>query len=340
MTYTRVTTASDVATRDSYDPSLSADGRHVAFRSDSDFLGQNILDDQYEIWFFDLETKALTRVTTASDGATRDSSDANLNADGSVLAFHSDSDFFGQNILDNQNEVWLYDVVGMTYTRVTTASSSTKDSMDPFLSADGSIVAFESTSDLLGLGNVTAQEIWLYDTTTMTYTRVTTATPGNRDCYNPSLNAAGTVVAFATDADYFGQNIPQYQFEVWLYDTAAMTLTRATYASDSNRASDRTTLSADGSLVAFQSDSDFLGDDIPDGQFEVWLYNAVTMTYTRVTVGSDQDRDSFRPSLSADGSVLAFHSDSDLLGEGIPNSRDEIWLARLGHRVYLPLVLK
>jgi Tol biopolymer transport system component len=146
--------------------------------------------------------------------------------------------------------------------------------------------------------------------------RHTTATPGNRDCYNPSLNATGTVVAFATDADYFGQNIPQYQFEVWLYDTVAMTLTRVTYASDSDRASDRTTVSADGSLVAFQSDSDFLGDGIPNNQFEVWLYNTATMTYTRVTIGSDTDRDTIRPSLS------------------------EIWIARLGHRVYLPLVLK
>jgi Tol biopolymer transport system component len=115
--------------------------------------------------------------------------------------------------------------------------------------------------------------------------RHNTATPGNRDCYNPSLNATGTVVAFATDADYFGQNIPQYQFEVWLYDTVAMTLTRVTYASDSDRASDRTTV-------------------------------------------------------STDGLTLAFHSVSDLLGENILDSRDEIWIARLGHRVYLPLVLK
>jgi hypothetical protein len=64
------------------------------------------------------------------------------------------------------------------------------------------------------------------------------------------------------------------------------------------------------------------------------------MTYTRVTIGSDTDRDTIRPSLSADGLTLAFHSDSDLLGENILDSRDEIWIARLGHRVYLPLVLK
>jgi hypothetical protein len=40
---------------------------------------------------------------------------------------------------------------------------------------------------------------------------------------------------------------------------------------------------------------------------------------TRVTA-SDNDRASFEPSLSAGGTVVAFTSDSDFLGQGIPDN--------------------
>ncbi|MDY7080114.1 MAG: hypothetical protein SXV54_24805 [Chloroflexota bacterium] len=38
---------------------------------------------------------------------------------------------------------------------------------------------------------------------------------------------------------------------------------------------------------------------------------------TRITVASDSDRDSYSPCLNADGTLVAFPSDSDLLGQGI-----------------------
>ncbi len=63
---TRVTTASD-ANRYSYDPSLSGDGKVVAFTSDSDLLNEGIADEQYEIWLYDTATMTYTRVTSASD---------------------------------------------------------------------------------------------------------------------------------------------------------------------------------------------------------------------------------------------------------------------------------
>ena len=50
MTVTRVTTAAGTGLRDSYNPSLNRDGSKIAFASDSDFLGQVIADNQYEIW--------------------------------------------------------------------------------------------------------------------------------------------------------------------------------------------------------------------------------------------------------------------------------------------------
>jgi Tol biopolymer transport system component len=341
---TRVTTASG-SNRDSRGPSVSADGTIVAFYSDSDFLGQGIQDEQYEIWLYDTTTMTLTSVTWTSDSI-RGSYDPSLSADGTIVAFPSDSDFLGQGILDEQYEIWLYDTTTMTFTRVTTASDSNRDSYGPSVSADGTKVAFFSDSDFLGQGIQDEQyEVWLYDTTMMTFTRITTATgSGERGSRVPSLSADGTIVAFYSDSDFLGQGIQDEQYEVWLYDTTTMTLTRVTMASDSNRDSYVPSLSADGTIVALFSDSDFQGQGILDEQYEVWLYDTTTMTFTRVTTATGSgERDSCGSSLSADGIIVAFFSDSDFLGKGIQDDQWEIWMyseVTTPYRVYLPLVLR
>jgi len=336
---TRITTAS-ASNRASFDPSLSADGRFVAFDSDSDLLKQGIADNQSEIWLYDTAAMTYTRVTTAS-AANRLSQFPSLSADGRSVAFHSDSDFLHQGIPHEQYEVWLYNTAAMTYTRVTTASAPDRNSREPSLSADGRFVAFFSDSDLLGQGIPVGQwEVWLYDKVTKAYRRVTTASAPGRESRNPSLSADGRFVAFHSDSDFLGQGIAHAQYEVWLYDNLSSTYTRVTTASAPGRESRNPSLSADSRFVAFASNSDFLSQGLPDSQAEVWLYDRVVKTYTRVTTASDANRMSYDPALSADGRFVAFLSDSDFLGQGIPNYQYEVWLFSQGYRVYLPLVLR
>jgi Tol biopolymer transport system component len=321
----RRVTAADQAHRDSGNPSLSADASLLAFASDADLLGQGIPDDQFEVWLYHTGIMTYTRVTTSA-GTGRDSTTPVLSADASTLAFSSDADLLGQgNVVDGQHEIWLYDTAARTYTRVTTGASG-RVSVDPALNASGTLVAFASDADLLGQGTVAdgQQEVWLYDTKTLTYTRVTTGTSG-RTSENPVLDAAGSLVAFDSDADLLGQGIPSGQFEVWLYDTVAMTYTRVTTATEANRSSGSPSLDASAALLAFTSDADLLGQGIPDGQYEVWLYDRAALTYTRVTTATDANRDSYAPHISADGTAVVFVSDADLLGQGIPDDQFEVW---------------
>lgn len=318
-------TAAGSEQRRSGRPSLSADASLLAFDSDADLLGQGVPDDQFEVWLYDTASMIYTRVTTSA-GTDRDSTMPVLSSDGSALAFASDADLLGEgNVADDQQEIWLYDTATRAYTRVTTGAPG-RVSASAALNASGTLVAFASDADLLSQGNVAdgQQEIWLYDTAALTYTRVTFGTPG-RTSGNPALDAAGALVAFDSDADILGQGIPDGQFEVWLYDTAAVTYTRVTRATDAGRTSGSPSLDADGALLVFASDADLLGQGIPGGQLEVWLYDTVAAKYTRVTTATDQARDSYTPRISADGTTIVFVSDADFLGQGVPDDQFEIW---------------
>ena len=314
MTLTRIVTLSTWSANTDYPPSLNANGSKVAFNIEN------------EIWLYDTDAMTLTRIITVSE-AGRGSWYPSLSADGSKVAFYSNADFLNQGILDNQHEIWLYDTTSMTLTRITIASDSYRESWIPSLSADGTKVAFESDSDLLGQGILDQQfNIWLYDTTTMTLTRITADQEIGRGSIQPGLSADGRKVAFLSDADFLGQGIPAGQAELWLFDTDTMTLTRIATAwdKDSDQYFFIPSLSADGSKIAFESNSDFLGQGI-QYQSEIWLFDTNTMTLTRVTSASEAGRSSRFPSLSADGSKVAFNSVSDFLDQGLSNQY-EIWL--------------
>ncbi len=341
LTLTRITTSSEGNLRQSLAANPNGDGTKIVFRSDSDFLGQGITDEQYEIWLYDTTAMTFTRITTAVPGNRR-SFFPIVSDDGTKIVFESDSDFFNQGIQVNQLELWLYDTTTMTLTRITTASAPALISIDPVMNTDGSKLAFASRSDFLNEGLFGLYEIWLYDTATMSLTRITEPQGFGRDSFSPSLNGDGTKIAFRSDSDHLDQgNVNDNQFEIWLYDTTVMTLTRITTASSSDRQSFLPRLSADGTKIAFYSDSDFLDEGIQAGQFEVWLYDTTAMTFTRITTASETSRQSIRPSLSADGRTIAFQSDSDFMGQGILDDQNEIWLYEIPpNLVYLPVVLK
>ena len=276
---TRITTGS--SGRESRSPSISSDGTKIAFYSDADLLGQGIPQYQDEIWLYDTATMTLMRVTTGSIG--RYSYGASINSDGTKIAFRSSVDFLDQGIPQSQYEIWLYDTATMTFTRVTTGNSG-RYSYGPSISGDGSKIAFYSDADFLGQGIPQGQmEIWLYDTATMTLTRVTTGSSDGAS-RNPSINSDGTKIAFSSDTDFLGQGVLDDQDEIWLYDTATMTLIQVTTGSI-GRESRYPSINSDGNRIAFYSDVNFLGQvGIPRSQNEIWLATSPSTCYLPMIV--------------------------------------------------------
>lgn len=317
-------------------PSISGDGAKIAFVSTADLLDQNH-DFRSEIWLYNAQTISLTRVTfSETPGA---AFAASISADGNKIAFSSDYDFEQQQAQDGFFDIWVYDANTGQISRVTDINSSTTNT-EPSVNADGAKIAFSGNSDFFNSGDVFGREIWLYDSATMTVTRVTNNPDTNRNSVLPSINADGTRLAFQSDADLLGQGVLGGQNEIWLYDANSPTLTRVTTSTGTLSDSTNPSISADGTKIAFDSLNDILNQGIPPFQSEIWLYDTTTMTYTRITTAVPNGRDSTDPSISADGTKIAFRSDSDFLNQGIVEGQHEMWLYDLSADTFTRLTYR
>jgi len=278
MTLTRVTTSNN---HYSTSARLNHDGTRIVFVSNSDFLGGQSTPTQSEIWLYDTTTMTFTRITSATGNGYRYSTRPRLSAGGNRVVFQSTSDFFNQGIPVGSREIWLFDTATMTLTRVTTTTGSASNGA-PSMNADGSKIVFHSNSDFLGEGiPIERSEIWLYDTTTMTLTRITTSTApppvSFRQSVNPWISGDGTRIVFSSNADFFNPDLSTDQRGIWLYDTETMTFTLVvSAASNGDRRIDYPRTNMDGTRTAFVSDFDLLGQgNIQEDQFEIWLASRV-----------------------------------------------------------------
>jgi Tol biopolymer transport system component len=259
---------------------------------------------------------ALTRSTYSSAGATRRSTQPSISCDGGRIAFISNSDFHNEGLSYNYY-LWLYDAQTTALTRLTPSISGLDFSDWPSISADGTKIAFYSDNDFLDQGIVDGQEeIWLATTNPLTVTRLTSSTHSiwirNEQ---PSISADGTHVAFRGNYDFFGDALLQGR-DLWMVDLATKGLTRLVHSVPEGRWSDQPDLSADGTRVVFRSDADFLGEGVPSSSHHIWLYDTLAMTFTHISRDITYGGTSEWPSISGDGTRIAFVSSADYLNGG------------------------
>jgi Tol biopolymer transport system component len=157
-TTTKISTRHDgsQAVAGSRDPTLSADGRWLAFAS-SDWLlvDEPDVDDIIEdVFLFDLETGERTLVTASDDTrATARTNNPSLSDDGRFLAFASRSRTLLAGKTYNGTDVYVYDRTSGEITRASRGLENDRGGTDgdfcselPTLSGDGHLVGFKSTS--------------------------------------------------------------------------------------------------------------------------------------------------------------------------------------------------
>jgi Tol biopolymer transport system component len=307
-------------------PSISADGRYVAFSSYASNLVPSDTNGYWAVFVHDRAMGQTSRVSIASDGTQMGGHCPSISADGRHVAFESSTDIF------------VHDRETGETTRVSIASDGTPGnsySYCPSISADGRYVAFTSSASNLVPGDTNGCiDVFVHDWATGQTTRVSVAsdgTQGNGDAewiYPLSISADGRYVAFDSWATNLvpGDNSSS---DVFVHDRATRQTTLVSVTSDGAQGGNSfcPSISADGRYVAFVSGLGLIPGE-PDCTIAV--HDRVTGQTTCVSVASDGTPDNGvfwnPPSISADGRYVAFDSDATNLVPGDTNGRYDVFI--------------
>jgi Tol biopolymer transport system component len=333
---TRVSIASDGTQGNaaSHHPSISGDGRYVAFVSTASNL---VLDDTngfVDVFVHDRQTNQTTRVSVASDGT---QSNENLiisllisiSVDGRYIAFSSSATNL---VLDDTNgftDVFVHDRQTGQTTRVSGGYDSTQangDSVDPYLSADGRYVAFDSGASNLAPNDTNSEvDIFVHDRQTGETTRISVSSDGTQadgDSVYPSTSADGRYVAFTSFAGNLVANDTAGSTDVFVHDRQAGQTSRVSVTLNGAQANGESysypaSISADGRYVTFASFATNLApNDTNGGTMDVFVHDRLTGQTTLASVGSDDmpgSGPSYNPAISADGRYVTFNSGNTLV---------------------------
>ena len=336
---------------DVWDADLSADGRWVAFQSTATDLIPGQVGDAMtfaDIFLWDRDT-GLTFLASHLPGLpTTEAGNCwgvfDISADGSRVAYTSSAPDLvtGQSEDTESPDAFLYDratdtnvLVSHTSAGVTTAAGHTSE---PFISADGNWVVFESDATNVVAGQTDSNgwtDLFLYDRVTGTNVLVSHAagaasTAANNGSFSPRVSADGSRVAYESPATNLvtGQVDGNFDNDIFLYDRATGANTLVSHALSSattagNSFTSDPTLSADGRYVAFMGDASNLVSQPTGFWLAVYLYDRVTGTNSLVSRGSaTPSGDSSRPRISSDGAWVGFLSDATNL---VPGQTDTIF---------------
>ncbi|WP_206756009.1 DUF4347 domain-containing protein, partial [Phormidium sp. FACHB-592] len=333
-------------------PSLSSDGRYVAFASRaSNLVANDTNGSQQDVFVRDLQTGTTTLVSTDSTGtgsgnglsgsASSSGNFVRLSRDGRYIAFVSHASNLVANDINDKTDVFIRDRIAGTTTLVSQTSNGNAgngDSYAPsFFSSNGRVIFASSASDLTINDANDAADVFVYDATTNTNTLVSQRDPalppsvsgGGSSSTSPNaLSADGRYVVFTSAAGNLVPNDNNNAQDVFLRDrtTGITTLvSRTSTGSSGNGSSGTPVISSDGRYIAFNSNASNLvvGDN---NSTDTFLYDRIIGTTTlisRTSTGFTGTNFFYQPAINSDGRYVTFASTaSNLVANDNNNTTD------------------
>ncbi|WP_145975977.1 Ig-like domain-containing protein [Methanobacterium congolense] len=287
----------------SYAPSISGDGRYVAFVSSATNLVSGDGNGCDDVFVFDRTSDSMKRISLAVNGTEANSySDTpSVNGDGRFIAFVSDASNLVTDDGNGCSDIFLYDQTLNKLLRISTASNGTESdgmSYEPSISGDGRYVAFTSYADNLVSDDTNwRKDVFVFDRISGSLERVSVSSTGQEavtDSDHPSISADGRYVVFTSG---------------YIRPRVALAAARFSHS---------------------YVDSLVPGD--VNGFTDVFVRDRLLNTTQIVTMswnGTGTDADSFGPSVNADGTKIAFGSWADNVVVDDNNGLPDIFLTSI-----------
>ena len=218
-------------------------------------------------------------------------------------------------------------------------SPGSGSSSRPSISQDGSYVTFQSDASLIAGDADRGTDVYLWERGVDQLQLVSKRIGGgsNGDSRNPSIAADGSVIAFASNSTNLagdpGLDSTRTQVFAWQRLTSAINLVSAGTGgrAGAGNSGDPST-SANGRVVAFESTAGNLVEGDTNNARDVFLRDLARGATIRASVGPNAQQpnsESRRPSVSADGGIVAFDSESGRLVKGDNNDVRDVFVRDL-----------
>ena len=336
---------------DSQRPTLSSDGRYVAYWSAADNLVDGDTNGVTDCFVTDRQTHLTIRVDVGPDDAQANGACARpvISGDGSLVAFESaatnleptnvvgrlgDPKHPGRNVFVRDVAAGTTRCVSVTRDGAKPGTSLAKgrmgESVRPSISADGRWVAFQSEAALDPGDTNQRTDVYVYDLADRETGRISVGpggVDGNGGSFSPSVSADGRYIAYWSNASNLVPGDTNRTADIFLFDrrdggTVRLSVNAAGEQGDG--LSSDPSISPDGRYVTFWSAADNLVPNDTNAKRDIFLADRDRGTLNRVSVaddGTQGDGDSYSPSVSGGAAVVAFDSVARTLVHGDRKAR-------------------
>ena len=303
--------------------SLSATGRYDVFVSTDRELVPGDTNSYYDVFLRDRLTGQIERESVSSTGA-EDKDGAkyggSASADGRYVVFTSAA----HGLVANDHsafspQIFLRDRVLGTTTRVSEGPSHLDEdnaSYNAFISADGSTVVFGSrATNLVANDKNGVEDIFVYDVATGVVSRL--LAPGGVEPGAPSdptgVSADGSKISFSSTAREWSGVEMNGEWQAHWFDrsTGSAVLISQVAGTAATGDCSESSISPDGEYVAFSTDAPNLDITDTNGFSDVYVYDILGATMTRITSAASCPRGSVRPKVSLYAQRVLFSSDCE-----------------------------
>ncbi|HXQ35468.1 MAG TPA: hypothetical protein VN843_15730, partial [Anaerolineales bacterium] len=326
---------------DSSYPTISVDGRYVAFNSNATNLVWGDTNGNHDVLFRDLQTGITRRVSISSNGAQAngDSNFPFISANGRYVTFNSTASNLVPDDTNGMQDVFVHDIQTGITTRASVNSSGVQgnnSSYNPSISDDGRYITFISAASNLVSGDTNGRDdIFVYDMLSGVTRRVSVASNGaqaNKASGFPSISGNGGYITFYSDATNLVSGDTNGKADVFVYDLQTAVTTRVSIRSNGAQTTNDSTrpfISADGRYIAYESwDPSILPDDT-NTVWDIFVYDMQTGTTTAASVNSSGllgNNYSVEATMSPDGRYITFYSGATNLVSGDTNGVEDIFV--------------
>lgn len=335
----------DAANEHVTSPDITGDGRFVVFETDAtNLVPQPTVS--WQIYLHDRQTGVTELISRDEQGAAanRSSTAPTVSDDGRFVAYQSYATNLVAGTGSNRIHVYLFDrETGETQliSRNLTGAPANADSKGPVITPDGRWIAYHGhATDLVDAADGPGHDVFVYDRQTGQTDLVSVRSDGgaqDKGADSQTISADGRFVAFDSTARNLAPSNAWDTFHIYVHDRKTGETERVSVSSDGaegDGASQDPMISGNGRFVTYASYAfNLTPEEELNRRPDIFVYDRVTKATELITTAVDggaADSDAGSPSISHDGSVVAYDSISRNAVENDTNARRDVFVRERG----------